>query len=314
MIVLVSTDPAYTGGTILARETQISTSPTFATVLQTQTTTNPSFTGLTRATQYYMRQRIQNSVGWSPWSTTLNVQTNAEIPSTPTGYVPHDIATTTAFSTLGTILDNGGTPLTQVNYQIADDVDQVDVTLDTAREPLFTGLIAGVGYIYRLRVSNGQFWSNWGEWVNFSAKTNVPSAPVSFSVDAVSDTTVTLEWAAPLGLFGSTITGYRVRIGTDKGLTQNVQEAIVGPTELSRVFVGLTPSRQYYARVLALSNNGDGSTTEPLGFMTTGSGSAPGILWENVGGTWKRIINWENVLGVWKQIKLWENVGGTWKS
>jgi hypothetical protein len=316
-IVTALTDPAYTGGGITARETVISTSDVFASILDTKTTTTPTFTGLTRGTTYYSRSRVQNSTGWSAWSTTLVTTTDFEVPSTPTGYAPHDIASTTAFSSMGTILDSGGGPLTALNYQLnttPSSVGAVDSTLDTAREPMFAALAEATLYYYRLRVSNGSLWSGWGAWESFTTLNTVPTAPTSFATSALADFSATLGWAVPADLNGATITGYRIVIATNKAMTTGVQTADVSAATFSKVFVGLTPGTTYHSRVWALSSAGDGSRANLITFATTNTGGSGGILWENVGGVWKQITDWENVGGVWKEIVLWENVSGVWKS
>jgi titin len=315
-VTLNLTDPAYTGGGITGRLIEASTSPTFDTIAGSDTASPWTITGLARGTFYYLRARVTNSFGNSSYDTT-GFTTDLDAPSTPTGYAAHDIASRTAWSYMGTIVDNGGAALSQLNYQIntsASATGATDVTLDTAREPMFSALVPGTTYYYRLRVKNPQTWSAWGAWVSFVAKTNVPHEPTALATSAVGSTTVTLGWTDPVTLLGSTITGHRVVIGTNKALTTGVQTADTGAAELSRVFTGLTPGTVYYARVYTLSSNGDGSSTGLITFTTAGGGSVPDLLWENVGGVWKQITLWENVAGVWKQITLWENVSGTWEN
>jgi len=313
---LALTDPAYTGGGITARETQLSKTTDFATVIASDTTTAPTFS-VSRGTTYSTRSRVQNSTGWSAWSATVTATTSLDTPSTPTDYEAHNVASTSAFSSLGTILDNGGAALTQVNYQlntVADAAGAVDSTVDTAREPLFVNLVKSTTYYYRLRVSNGQLWSGWGSWVSFTTKSNVPSAPQAFMVDSVDDDTVILTWLAPADLGGSNITGYTILVASDKAQVQDVQTKTVTSSEYSVVFDGLTLSTKYYARVYSTADTGEGSTADILSFSTTGETTDPQLFWENVDGVWKQLTWWENVLGIWKQIIMWENVNGIWKN
>jgi len=311
---------AYTGGTILEWQSQLSKFSDFSSITHTATTDSPNWTashGVTRYTQFYIRSRIRNSVGWSAYSTTLAVLTDAEAPSTPTGYEAHRIASRTAFSTLGTILDNGGLALTQVNYQYntsASEAGATDTTLNPIREPIMSSLVPGTTYYYRLRVYNGQLWSAWGAWQSFVSRDDVPYEPTSLAVDTVGDETVTLEWVAPSNLLGSTLLGYRVVIAIDTAQSMGIIQTDVSDVELTAVLIGLTPGTTYYARVFALSDNGEGSVATLLSFATTSSGGSPELVWENVEGVWKQITHWENVEGVWKEIILWENVEGVWKN
>lgn len=64
-----------------------------------------------------------------------------------------------------------------------------------------------------------------------------------------------------------------------------------------------------------------GSFTTPSDYITGGSVSANvtlptinrGIMWVNVGGTWKLALVYVNVSGTWKQALVYTNVSGTWK-
>ena len=65
--------PNYTGGTLLGRQYQLALDPEFTQIVGDSTSdiNDITFESLpTQHTKYYYRGRVQNSVGWSPWSQT----------------------------------------------------------------------------------------------------------------------------------------------------------------------------------------------------------------------------------------------------
>ena len=312
-------NPSYTGGGITARQTQLARTTSFATVSSTSTAAQPSFTGLTRGTQYYVRSRVQNGIGWSAWTSAVGAKTLVEIPSAPTGYSMSDIASTTAYVGLPLVVDNGGTALVNVRVQRNTSTTETGATLVTEgafRAVFLSGLSAGVQYYVRMSVQNsgeGSGWSAYGPWVAFTTRDDVPTPPLSLAISAIGNNVATLTWAAPSSLMGSELLNYAVRLSTSGGFGQGLQETLVEPDTLSESLTGLQPGTRYYVQVRGLSSNGPGSFSTVATFLTTGTAPIPQSMWLRIAGAWKPGKLWIRVSGAWKQGVLWQNIEDEWK-
>ena len=308
--------PSYVGGGITARETQISTSPTHATILATDTTNAPVFNTLNRVTRYYVRSRQVNSAGTSDWSATVTADTVGSLPSAPTGYSAYDIASTSATVSLGSLADNGGAAPDQVRVKIsssASDSGLINTITSPEWAPVrINGLTKGVQYYVAEAAHNnvaGGGWGPYGAWVPFTTKTNVPNAPV-LSLNSASGTTAVLQWAAPTQLNGATIVEYHLLVARNPGLTQNTREIVIPAGVLAQVVDTLLPATQYYATLWTVTDNGLGSASNVLSFNTSGGGGSTSGVWIDVGGVPKFAEVWLDVGGVPKLTEVWIDIGG----
>lgn len=318
-IAVTLTDPAYTGGGITARQTQIATGPGFSTVLATDTTTTPAFASLTRATPYYIRSRVQNATGWSAWSTTLQVITNVDLPSAPTGYSTSDLASTTTYVGGGAVADNGGGTINNLRVEYnttASSSGSTVVTVGSNASAFLSGLTAGTLHYARMAVANsgdGGGWGAYGSWVSFTTKGNVPTPPQGLAAGSITDTTATLSWTAPASQNGATNTGYTLRVATDPTFSTGLQVFSLGTAVLSKLASGLLKGTTHYAQVWQNSNNGVGSFSPVISFLTTGVPEVPTSIWMRIAGVWEAGTLWQKIGGVWKQGELWQKISGTWR-
>ena len=204
-------DPAYVGTGVTAREVQIRQGTT---VVETKTTLDPTFTGLTRNGSYTSRYRVQNAIGWSDWSNDVSFQLPGQPPSAPTGYTVYDVSATSATVSTGAISNNGGAAPNRVRVKVS--TTQSDVGLvNTFESPQWapvrlSGLTDGMQYYVAEAAYNtalGGGWGAYGAWVPLLTRNDVPNAPILSSSD-VGGTTSTLQWTEPSDLNGSTISEY----------------------------------------------------------------------------------------------------------
>lgn len=305
---------AYQGAGITDRETQLSLSDTFDTVLQSKDVEDPSFTGLSRGTAHYARYRTKNAIGWSDWSATLTVVTDLDPPSAPTGYGVTDLASTTAYTSTPAVADNGGGSLTNVEIQLNTTATATGATTLTRGKyaPIFiSGRTAATVYWFRMRVANAGGFGAWGEWVSFTTKGDVPSPPTSVAVGSIGDTTASVSWGAPASLNGTTVTTYTVRVSTtDTFAAASVQTVAASPLALT----GLLPGTPHYVQVWSNSPNGVGSYSGIVSFTTTGVAPAPAVRWKRIAGVWKSGVWWKKIPGLgWRSGTKWTRVAGTWR-
>lgn len=308
-------NPAYTGGAISARETQISLSSAFLTVLVTGTTATPNFTkavhDIARATAYYVRSRVQNAAGWSPWSPVLSVVTDAELPSAPTDFSVTDLASTTAYLTMPAIADNGGEQPTNIRWRLNGGAV---VTQGAYREPFLQGLTAGTTYSLELAVYNSAGWSAWSAPLSFTTKSNVPGPPTVYDPSVLGDNGVVLPWDPPAALNGATPISMMWRLSTSPSFSENLQILSSSYTANESSSGDLISGTTYYVQFWVSSSNGAGSFSAVKTFTTTGTPPSGGdAIWIRVGGAWKPAKLWIKVSGAWKQASVWVRVSGAWR-
>jgi hypothetical protein len=308
------------GSAITNYELQLSTSSSFASILQSATGTGQppakTWTGLSRLTTYYHRTRLKNAYGWGPY-TSVSFKTTGQVPSAPSDYTASDVASTTAYFTLPTVADNGGLELTGWIYALNTVASDTGMTTSGGSEeyiaPFLQLLTPGTTYYFKMRVRNSLGYGPYGPWVSFTMRTNVPTPPVSFRVDDIAETMATAFWEPPTDLLGSTLWGYSVRVAQNKAFSKGLLEYTRDEAALSHALTGLLPGTTYHVQINAISANGPGSRSPIVSFKTLGTAPGAQALWMRVAGTWKGGTMWQRVDGTWKQVTMWQRISGTWR-
>ena len=318
-ITLNLTEAPYVGAGATAREVSYSTRSDFSANV---TTISPGWTftidSLVKNTTYYARHRVQDAVGWGAWSDAIAVTTPVDQPTAPSGYTPTDITSTTAYSGLPYVADNGGSSLVDLRIERNTSASSSGSTVTTVGEyvaAFMSGLPVGTQYYYRMAVKNsgeGAQWSDYGPWVSFTTKSNVPGPPGAPTISAVSDNQATATWTAPGSLNGSTITGYTIRVSSLPSFSSS-STWTVGAAVLTKLLDGLQPGTKYYVQVWSNSNNGLGSYSTVPTFTTTGVAPSASSVWTRVGGVWRQGTLYLRVGGVWKAVVPWVRIGGVWR-
>lgn len=311
------TTPGYTGGSITGWQTQLSTNASFSGTPEQTAVRGWTFTGLARNTRYYLRARAQNSQGWGPWSAPFEVSTLVELPGAPVGYMVTDVASTTAYVTQPGAPNTGGSPIVNVRAQVstsASETGAVVVTEGGYRPTLLQDLTPGTTYYVRLAVQNsgdGSGWGPYGEWVSFTTRSDVPTAPQSLVATATGETTGSASWTAPADMLGSSLLSYTVRLAADPSFATGL--VIKSVTDLSTTFDGLQKGTKYYVQVMAASTNGNGSFSSIESFTTDGIAPTPDAAWMRVAGAWRSGKLWLRVDGTWRLVTPWTRVDGVWR-
>lgn len=247
---------------VTAYSTQLSTSSTFASILQTKTGSSPVvFTGLTNHTTYYVRTRAQNAVGWGPYSA---VATDATLghPS-----APRSILATASTTNTGRITVTWTAPATPgeggiVGYTIYRNGAQVATTTGTGGTWTDTGRTPYTSYSYNVAARNKYSSSVGGTGPQGTANSEVapgpPSAPRSLTATNITATAgrVVLSWTAPVNVGAGGITGYNI------DLTNGTSIAVTTGTETTYTVNGLTPNVSYSFRVSARNKLADTEKSE----------------------------------------------------
>jgi hypothetical protein len=143
----------------------------------------------------------------------------------------------------------------------------------------------------------------------------VPSAPTSVSVSGITETTATLNWAAPSSDGGSAITGYIVsRNGVDSS-GGGTYSTTVPATTYTLAFTLLVAGDAYTLSVAAINANGTGSTvTETAVLLSAGGGGTWGSSAPPTGGNvtvdFRTVSQAVDPLGVGITISTFNGNGG----
>lgn len=275
-----------------------------------------TFSGLSRGTNYRLRQKIKNAIGDSPWSDWITMRTAVVPPSALTGYAPTDAASTSVWSTVGSLADNGGEVPSDIRVQIntvQSDVGALTTTVGFFGIFPITGLTPGSSRWYRLAAYNAAGWGPYGPWVQFTTKTNVPTHPMLPNVSSITSSSASVDWDEPADNLGSTLISYVLRVATNKGISQNVKTFTLPPAETSQALSPLAPATTYYYILHSISSNGLGSTIAIGSFTTTGGSDAPKRWWKRIDDVWRNGFWWKKIDGVWRRGIWWKRIDDVWR-
>jgi titin len=136
-----------------------------------------------------------------------------------------------------------------------------------------TGLTNGTTYAFRVTAINPA-----GNGVASSTATATPgttsTAPTAVTVTA-GDQLLNVSWTAPASTGGAAISGYRVQVSTDAGVTWTTAIANTSSAGTTATVGGLTNGVTYQVRVAAITVNGVGADSTPGSGVPRGVPSAP---------------------------------------
>lgn len=277
------TAPGSNGTPILEYQTQLSSSSTYSTAVQTKSGTSPvTFSGLSNHTTYYVRVRARNLVGWGPYSASRSDATLGH----PTA--PRSITATASTSVTGRVAVSWTAPSTVgeggiVGYNIFRDGTQVATTTGTGTSWTDNGRTPFTTYSYNVAARNAYSTSVSGVGPQGTANTVVAQGPptpprnLTGSVDTVNAGRITLSWTVPATTGAGGITGYNIE------LTNGTPIAVTTGTSTTYVVNNLTPNTTYSFRVAARNALADTQGAKS-GFSNTvtltseGEPGAPGVL------------------------------------
>ena len=149
----------------------------------------------------------------------------------------------------------------------------------TALTTTLTGLTADTSYQARVRAENGETDSDWSEpsdavRTNAADMTGVPDAPGDLTATAEGETRIVLAWAAPSNDGGSAVTGYRIEVSEDVGLSWTDLVADTAGTDTTYIHAGLSAGTTRHYQVRAINAEGESGASAVAG-ATTAEERAP---------------------------------------
>ena len=230
--------------------------------------------GLEHGTTRYYRVSAINAVGTGSPSHVASA-TTLDAPGPPTnltatanGQTRIDLSWTAPAST-------GGSPI--VGYKIDFSANGgatwtmlVENSLSTATTYPHEGLTAGTTRHYRVFAINAIGTGSASIVNHATTDATVPDAPTNLTATASGRTRIDLNWDAPSFNGGSKITGYRIQVSADEGVTWSTRISNTERTATSYAHTGLSAGTTRHYRVRALNtvgagaqSNVDSATTAP---------------------------------------------------
>ncbi len=237
------------------------------------TATTYSHPGLAPGDTRHYRVSAINSVGTGGASSTASATTDADPPGAPTGLTATAMGRDRIDLTWSPPTDTGGPPITGYKIEVSTDggsgwSDLVADTGSTATTYSHPGLAPGVTRHYRVSAINSV--GTGGASSTASATTDVapPGAPTGFTATADGQTEIDLSWSAPSDTGGAPISGYRIEVSTDGGLSWSDLVANTGTSAASFSDTGLAPGTTRHYRVSAINSAGAGPPSNEDGATT----------------------------------------------
>lgn len=243
---------------------------TWSPLHETRGTTSYSHTGLPpRVTRHY-RIRAVNRFGAGFPSSVRWATTAADLPGAPTGLAaradgPSRIRL--AWTAPGYA---GGVPITGYMVEVSENAGRswsVLVAVTRSTTYAHTGLPARSTRHYRVSAINQAGTSRPSGVARATTEPTVPGRPVALSATAEGASQIDLSWNTPNENGGDRITGYRIEVSGDRGLTWRL---LAATTSLSTTYThrNLEPATTYHYRVAAINRAGVGPFSTPAGAIT----------------------------------------------
>ena len=225
--------------------------------------------GLTDGTTVYVDVTATNEAG----SGAPSAPRVARVPvSAPHVEISSITPSATSLSLAVDVVDGGGAPLTNLEYQLGTGEWQ---DAGTSTGPInIVGLTKGVEYSVRIRATNAAGTGEPSASL-FAVPHTTPSLPTALSATA-EDSSVTLSWAAPADDGGQPIDDYTVEYGTDPlGPFSSFIDGISSVT--TATVTGLDNGTTYFFHVGAVNTAGTGSWSGLASATPLAAPSAPTI-------------------------------------
>jgi titin len=263
------------------------------------TSTSLNVTGLNQATSYSFRVSAVTSFGPGALSSVLPVSART-VPAAPGTVTASGTVTAPNVTGSGAVLawvipaNNGGSALT--DYLVETSVDNGDTWVPVTRPPStrlglsLKGLLPVTRYDVRVSAINviGASTYSYGD---FTTLTAAASAPQSVIASAVTSSSLTLSWSAPLTDGGASITDYKIEQSDDGGLNYVLLADSVS-TSTSLNVTGLTRAKSYRFRVSAVTSFGQGKSSIRSVSTLAERPTAPGTVSVSSETASGAVLNW----------------------
>ncbi len=216
-------------------------------------------TPISNGTEYPVEVRAVNAVGDSLASSPVDLAP-ATVPGAPSVTL---VSGDGAITVESTIADNGGSPITGIDYSL--DGGAFVSTGTTSSTFTIPGLVNGTNYSVSVRADNA-IGPGTASAPESATPITVPGSPTD--VLATSDSaSADVAWSAPASDGGSAVTGYTATAYTSAAGTTTAGTACTSAAPSCSV-TGLANGTTYYIGVVATNAAGSGPASSPLQAVT----------------------------------------------
>jgi hypothetical protein len=243
------------------------------------TVTSCRLTGLSDGTDYTVKVRAHNGVGFGNWSDEYTFHTNqpnATVPDSPSNLTTVDVERTFAVLGWNAPDDDGGAEVLDYHVQIAEDSGFQKNPLIIASNGQLTltvkDLQTSSAYYARVRGKNLVGEGNWSTAVEFTTPAaGIPLAPQKMEILATSPTWLEVQWDIPDDQ-GSAITSFEVAM--DNGWFGYPIQSVVNTSDTkANITDNLVPASVYNFETRAYNEVGAGAWSNSFQFRTDQIGS-----------------------------------------
>ena len=225
------------------------------------TATAYSHPDLAPATTVHYRVSAINEVGASTPSNVASATTDATVPDAPTDLEAVENGTSQIDLEWSAPDYDGGAAVS--GYRIEESRDGGDVwkelvanTSSTSTEYSHTGLAPATTVHYRVSAINKVGAGASSDVASATTDATVPDAPTDLQAVSAGISQIDLEWIAPDYDGGAAVSGYRIEVSEDEGVTWETLVLNSGSTSTAHSHGNLPPATMRHYRVFALNEVG----------------------------------------------------------
>lgn len=226
--------------------------------------TTYSDTGLEPGTTRHYRVSAINREGTGSPSAVARATTGTTVPGAPTNLRATAAGQGRINLSWSAPTRLGGLALTGYTIQVSQDGGATWTPLATHTGSLattysHTGLSAGATRHYRVAAINSRGTSAFSAPASATTAASAPHRPTSLQAVAQGPSSIRLSWGPPLASGGAAVTGYRIEVSANGGLSWGVLVANTGSLATTYLHSGLNPVSTHHYRVAAINRLGTGS-------------------------------------------------------
>ena len=236
---------------------------TWSVLAEVRNTTGYSHIGLPPNSTFHYRVSAINRSGAGRPSNVDWATTAADTPGAPTGLEATADGTSRINLTWTAPSNTGGVPLIGYRIEVSENAgrswtDLVAKTRTAATTYSHTGLTAGSTRHYRVSAINQVGVGQPSVVVRATTESSAPGAPTGLSATADGTSRIDLAWTAPAHDGGERITGYRIEVSENGGLSWSDLVANTNSPRTAYAHAGLEPATTRHYRVSAINSVGVG--------------------------------------------------------
>ncbi len=236
-------------------------------------TTRYSHTGLPPNTTRHYRVSAINRSGTGRPSGVAWATTDAALPGPPGGLQAVADGTSRIDLSWAAPSSTGGVQLIGYRIEVSENAGGswsvlVATTRTTGTTYSHTGLSAGSTRHYRVSAINQVGVGEPSGVALATTESSVPGVPTALSAEADGSSQIALSWRAPARDGGRRITGYRIEVSENGGITWSDLVANTGTPATTYTHTGLEPATTRHYRVSAINSLGRGEPSSAAGATT----------------------------------------------